>query len=81
MSEANEIVCFQCGHSIGSPEKLNYMPDGEPCKACADRLLELAPPIFHAPITPNSPVQPRTEKVLPGQVSSHSSGYEGDQPA
>lgn len=57
MSEGSEIVCFHCGQSVGDPPRLNEMPDGEPCRACADRLLDALPPIFHTPIV--APVEGR----------------------
>jgi len=48
MSE-HEIVCFHCGQSVGDPPRLNRVGDDEPCRACAERMLESLPGIFHAP--------------------------------
>lgn len=64
MSEGSEIVCFHCGRPVGNPPRLNEMPDGEPCRSCADRLLDSLPPIFHAPIvTPSeAPTEPTEEE-------------------
>ena len=40
--------CIECGGSVGS---LNEDEDGTPCPACAERLLETLPGIFHQPWT------------------------------
>lgn len=38
--------CIECGGVVGS---LNEDEDGTPCPACAERLLETLPGIFHRP--------------------------------
>lgn len=46
MSEPAAPVCFHCGQVTESSEdgpKLNRLPDGQPCPACADRLLASLP--------------------------------------
>jgi hypothetical protein len=46
MSDAATPVCFHCGLATESSEegpKLNRLPDGHPCPACADRLLASLP--------------------------------------
>lgn len=46
---STEIVCFQCGQAVSDPPRWNHLPSGEPCRACAERLLDSLPPIFHSP--------------------------------
>jgi hypothetical protein len=48
---AHEVVCFHCGQGVGDPPRLNLI-DGEPCTACAERLLETLPGVFHTPFEP-----------------------------
>jgi len=46
MSEPAAPVCFHCGQTTESDEdgpKLNRLPDGQACPACADRLLASLP--------------------------------------
>lgn len=46
MSEHPIAVCFHCGLATESTEdgpQLNRLPDGQPCPACADRLLASLP--------------------------------------
>ncbi|HVS20179.1 MAG TPA: hypothetical protein VMT18_16365 [Planctomycetota bacterium] len=46
MSEPAAPVCFHCGLATESDEdgpKLNRLPDGQPCPACAERLLASLP--------------------------------------
>lgn len=50
MGRGQAIVCIQCGHPVGDPPVLNKLPEGGNCPACAERLLETLPPIFHAPV-------------------------------
>lgn len=50
MGQGKAVVCIQCGHSVGDPPVLNVLPEGGNCPACAERLLETLPPIFHSPI-------------------------------
>jgi len=50
MAEAADIVCFHCGCPVGDPPALNTLSSGDPCPVCAERLLEMLPPIFHAPM-------------------------------
>ncbi len=39
-------VCIECGGSVNA---LNEDENGDPCRACAERLLETLPGVFHAP--------------------------------
>ena len=43
------ISCFHCGNPVGDPPTLNELGEGGNCPACAERLLETLPPIFHEP--------------------------------
>lgn len=45
MTEA-KTRCIECGGFVGS---LNEDEDGVPCAACAERLLETLPGVFHQP--------------------------------
>ena len=38
--------CIECGGTVGS---LNEDEEGVPCPACAERLLETLPGVFHSP--------------------------------
>lgn len=44
--EHPETRCIECGGVVGS---LNEDENGVPCPACAERLLETLPGVFHAP--------------------------------
>jgi hypothetical protein len=63
-----KVVCFQCGQPVaeegpsGAP-LLNEVEEGVPCSACAERLLEQLPPIFHTPWT----VDPARAESAPDQ--------------
>jgi hypothetical protein len=49
MSSPAAPVCFHCGLSTESTEdgpRLNRLPDGLPCPACADRLLASLPSLL-----------------------------------
>lgn len=46
MSDPAAPVCFHCGLTTETSEdgpRLNRLPDGQPCPACADRLLASLP--------------------------------------
>lgn len=40
------ICCIQCGQNTGDATRFNRLPDGRACPACADRLLEMLPPLL-----------------------------------
>lgn len=44
--EGRTTRCIECG---GFVDSLNEDDDGEPCNACADRLLDTLPGVFHRP--------------------------------
>ena len=46
----HDVVCFQCGQSVGEPPRLNRLDEGGSCPACAERLLDMLPSIFHTPL-------------------------------
>ncbi len=50
MRQSHEVVCFSCGQPVGDPPRLNTTPGGDNCPACAERLLESLPGVFHAPV-------------------------------
>ncbi len=70
----NEVVCIQCGQPIGDPPRLNLLAEEEPCPACAERLLESLPGIFHTPY--ESP----TEAPVDTGSGYEGSGYEPSDP-
>ena len=39
-------LCITCGLDAGSGRTLNRMNDGRACPTCADRLLDMLPPVF-----------------------------------
>ena len=43
MATEAEILCFRCGQQLLDPPEVPTLPDGEPCPACRDRLLDLLP--------------------------------------
>lgn len=49
--------CIECGGSVGF---LNEDEDGKPCPACAERLLETLPGVFHQPWDRGSDLEPET---------------------
>lgn len=74
----HEIVCFHCGQAVGDPPRLNLVTDQEPCRACAERMLETLPGIFHAPYEANvateDGVRPEVGQV--GQVEPGQPDYD-----
>ena len=46
MSHLGSTRCIECGGSVGA---LNEDEEGVPCPACAERLLETLPGVFHTP--------------------------------
>lgn len=40
---------MECSHLLVGPPALRSTPEGVPCRACADRLLDAVPGIFHTP--------------------------------
>jgi hypothetical protein len=71
MAKGKGIVCIQCGHSVGDPPVLNEMPEGGNCPACAERLLETLPPIFH------SPFEAPDEAAVPEEHGEYEHGEDG----
>lgn len=57
--ENQDVLCFQCGQSVGDPPVLNRMPDGENCLRCAERVLESLPSIRPSEVRELSP-EPET---------------------
>ncbi len=55
---SHDVVCFHCGQSVGDPPVLNLIEDEEPCPACAERLLEALPGIFHSPFETVGEIEP-----------------------
>ena len=43
MSEERAAVCFTCGQPSGDILRLNFLPSGQVCPSCRDRLLEGVP--------------------------------------
>ena len=45
MNQPAAPICIQCGKptTLEASDHLNRLPDGRPCVACADRLLETLP--------------------------------------
>lgn len=80
MGEGKAIVCIQCGRSVGDPPVLNELPEGGNCPACAERLLETLPPIFHVPFdTPAAAPVPEEsgEYGESGEYEEYERGEEG----
>lgn len=46
MTDIGNTRCIECG---GAADQLNEDEEGAPCPACAERLLETLPGVFHAP--------------------------------
>ena len=55
--------CIECGGLVGS---LNEDESGEPCPACAERLLETLPGVFHRPWM--QPWPPKKEASKPDDL-------------
>lgn len=41
-----ETPCIQCGQPVGELPRWNHLPNGLPCPACRDRLLEALPALL-----------------------------------
>lgn len=59
-----ETICMTCAQSTGLPPVLNLLPDGTTCRACADRVLDAQPGIFHAVWSEPVPQLPAPEFSL-----------------
>lgn len=74
--ENPETRCIECGGAVHS---LNEDEAGEPCVACAERLLETLPGIFHSSWTTSrdSQLEPESEadggKLEPGESAEQRS--------
>jgi len=62
-----DVVCFHCGQPIGHPPVIHTV-GGRPCPACAERLLESLPGVFHTPFAAVAAVAevPESVRVEPG---------------
>ncbi|MDP6538092.1 MAG: hypothetical protein QF410_00955 [Planctomycetota bacterium] len=43
MSSDHDPRCFRCGQAAGASPRFHFLPNGAPCPACRDRLLESLP--------------------------------------
>ncbi len=77
MGQGRAIVCIQCGHSVGDPPVLNGLPDGGNCPACAKRLLETLPPIFHSPAEAPDGAPVREDQWDEAEYGEYEGGPEG----
>ena len=59
-----DVVCFHCGQPIGHPPVIHTV-GGRPCPACAERLLESLPGVFHTPFAAEAEA-PERVRVEPG---------------
>ena len=73
----HEIVCFHCGQQVGDPPRMNLV-EGEPCRPCADRLLETLPGIFHTPVETVEEAVAAAEAVLVEDEDDLAEGSEFD---
>jgi hypothetical protein len=55
---------MHCAQGIGNPPVLNSLPSGKPCRACADRVLDAQPGIFHAAWAEPLPKMPSAQLAL-----------------
>ncbi|MDA8592955.1 hypothetical protein N9L90_03455 [Planctomycetota bacterium] len=70
--ENPETRCIECGGAVHS---LNEDEAGEPCVACAERLLETLPGIFHSPwSTPRDVDQPAEAEAGLGDAEADGPG-------
>ena len=53
-----DTPCIQCSQPTGSPPRLNHLPNGLPCPACRDRLLESLPAIVPGELDPEEVEEP-----------------------
>lgn len=47
MEPRSGTFCMECSHLLVGPPVLRSTPEGGSCRACADRLLDAVPGIFH----------------------------------
>ena len=64
MTHTARTTCFHCGQDAAETARINRLPDGRPCPSCADRLLDLLPPLIpgYDPQT-----EPANENELAGE--------------
>jgi hypothetical protein len=78
MKDSAPPVCFHCGLPTESGEegpRLNRLPDGRPCPACGDRLLQSLPSLVREVAVELEPLEePEYEGFEPG-------AYGSDEPA
>jgi len=43
MAQRGQTLCMTCGLAVGSPPRLNALPNGASCPACKDRALDWIP--------------------------------------
>lgn len=46
MTAPSPTLCFTCGLALSAPPRLNQLPNGSPCPACRERLLDALPPLL-----------------------------------
>ena len=81
MSGRGEILCFECGHSVGDPPQLNHHETGEPCAACSDRLLTEMPSLLpQLPLEAGAAAEASTE-IAVEESAEHAELRAPDEPA
>lgn len=61
--------CIECG---GTVDSLNVDEEGVPCPACAQRLLETVPGVFHTPWNEGCPSALEQESALESDSTNES---------
>jgi hypothetical protein len=81
MESTSRAVCIQCGQSADDFARLNHLPDGRPCPACAERLLALLPsllPGVEGGVLPGQEPAPARDS---GEASGAAADADYDRPA
>lgn len=52
MPDTGQPICMTCGQPAGAPLRFNHLPSGEPCVACAERLLDAMQPLLPGAAAP-----------------------------
>ena len=76
MTQDKDVVCFQCGQSVGEPLRVNTLVSGAPCPACRDRVLDALPSLL-----PSSEGREKAPEVSADVLSLVESDEDPPQPA
>jgi hypothetical protein len=80
MSSGRKPVCFTCGQPVAQEAEINQLPDGEPCPACRDRLLDQLPALLPNLRRVGEPESEEIEVEADGQTEGYGPEFPPDDP-